>query len=463
MRKQHTLNRSYKFEGKGLHTGVFVHMEIMPAPVDTGVVFHRTDLGEDAKIAAVADYVSDLRRNTTIEHKGIKISTVEHLLAALSALEVDNVIIALDGGEVPILDGSAKPYTDAISVDGLAEQEKDMEYFVVESKICVKDEKSGAEIIVYPDDEFSIDVMVDFNSKVVGHQYARYAENSDFIKEIAPSKTFVFFRELEQLLENGLIKGGDVDNALIIVDQEVSQEEMDRVSKLFGKRDIKRLSEGYLNNVELKYENECARHKLLDVMGDLSLVGFPIKGKVIATKPGHAINTKMAVELRSIAKRQRLKPAIVQYDANKEPVIDINGIKKLLPHRPPFLMVDRIIEMSRERVIGIKTIGVNEWYFGGHFPDEPVMPGVLMVEAMAQVGGILILNDLDEPERYSTYFVKIDNVKFKRKVVPGDVLVIDLVLTQPLHRTLVGMKGKVYVGDTLACEGDVMAQVVKNR
>lgn len=463
MELQHTLSKSYKFEGKGLHTGVYAHIELMPAPVDTGIVFQRTDLGEDKTIRAVADYVSDIRRSTTIESGEVRVSTIEHLLAAFYALGVDNAIVKIDAGEIPILDGSAKPYTDAITVDGLVEQDKKRSYFVVKEKIHLKDEESGAEIIVYPDEEYSVEVMVDFGSKVIGYQYARFSVDSDFCEDIAPSKTFVFFRELEHLYKNNLIKGGDLDNALVIVDQEVSQEELSRVATLFGKTDIERVDKGYLNNVDLKFDNECARHKLVDVIGDLSLVGFPIKGKIIAIKPGHSINTRMAKELRTIARKQKMQPIVVHYDGNKEPVVDINGIKNLLPHRPPFLMVDRILEMSKERVIGLKTIGVNEWYFAGHFPEEPVMPGVLIVEAMAQVGGILVLNDLDEPEKYSTYFVKIDNVKFKRKVVPGDVLVIELILTQPLRKTIVAMSGKVYVGDHLVCEGDMVAQVIKNK
>lgn len=459
---QQTVKQQYTFQGKGLHTGKNVTLTISPAPVGTGIVFHRTDLGENAMIKGVVDYVSTTQRSTTLEHGGVKVSTVEHILSALYGLEVDNALITLDSEEAPILDGSAGPYAKAISADGLQEQDEPKMIFEIKEKISYKDPQTGAELTIMPDDEFSIDLMIDYNSKVLGSQYARYSQEVDYTSEIAPCRTFVFFHELEYLFKNDLIKGGDLENAIVIVEKEVPQEELDRMKALFNVDHIKRVPEGYLNNVELRFNNECARHKLLDVIGDFALVGFPIKGKVIANKSGHKINTKIAKLIREAAIKQFHSRGIPQYDPDKTPIYDVNGIKALLPHRPPFLMVDRILEKSEEKVIGVKTIGINEGFFIGHFPEEPVMPGVLIVEAMAQVGGILVLSGLDEPEKYSTYFLKINNVKFKKKVVPGDVLVIELILTEPLRRSIVSMSGKVYVGNTLVCEGDMVAQVIKN-
>lgn len=460
---QRTLKQSYTFKGKGLHTGAFVEMIITPAPENHGVKFKRTDLDGEPVIDAVSDFVAPSTRNTTLIKGDISIATPEHILAALFALGVDNALISLNGPEVPILDGSSKPYTDAFMAEGFEEQQTERKIFELKEKIIVRDEQSGAEIAIYPDDEFSAEVMIDFNSKVIGHQFARYKNDTDFVSQIAPCRTFVFFHEIEPLFKNNLIKGGDLNNAIIIAENEVPQSELDRMAELFNVKKLERGAAGYLNHLELNFENECARHKLLDVLGDIALAGFFFKGKIIANKPGHKINTQLASLLRKAAKEYFSKPIAPQFNPNDEPVVDINGIKKLLPHRPPFLMVDRIIEMTPQYVVGVKTIGVNEGYFIGHFPEEPVMPGVLIIEAMAQVGGILVLSDLDEPERYSTYFAKIDGVKFKKKVVPGDVLVIKLTLTAPLRRSIVCMKGEAFVGDTLVCEGEMVAQVIKNK
>lgn len=460
--KQQTLKQTYTFKGKGLHTGLQVTMNLHPAPENHGIKFQRTDLEGEPIMDAVVDYVTTTSRGTTLESGPIKISTIEHILSALSGLGVDNALIQLDAPEAPILDGSAKYYAEAICKDGLEEQNADRKYFEIKEKIYYKDEKTGAEITILPDDKFSIDLMIDFNSKVLGHQYARFTNETDYAAEIAPCRTFVFFHELEPLFKNNLIKGGDLQNAIVIVENQVPQEELDRLADLFHTPKLERIPSGYLNHLELRFSNECARHKLLDVIGDFALIGFPIKGKIIANKSGHQINTIVAKIIRKAAKDQAAN-YIPVYDSNAEPVVDINGIKKLLPHRPPFLMVDRITEMSAERVVGVKTIGVNEGFFVGHFPEEPVMPGVLMVEAMAQVGGILVLSGVDEPEKYSTYFAKIDGVKFKKKVVPGDVLVIKMVLTAPLRRSIVSMRGEVYVGNTMVCEGDLIAQVIKNK
>ena len=423
MDRQKTLNNSYTFEGKGLHTGAHVKMTISPAEENTGIVFHRTDLGEDAVIPAIADYVSNTARGTTLEKGDIRISTVEHVISALAGMGIDNARITLDGPEAPILDGSAKAYAEAFKKDGLKEQEAERAYIPIKEKIYYKDEATGAEITILPDDDLSIDLMIDFNSKVLGKQYARFNSETDYADGIAPCRTFVFFHEIEFLFKNNLIKGGDVDNALVVVENEVPQEDLDRLADLFKVEKLERIPEGYLNHTQLRFDNECARHKLLDLIGK----DIPV------------------------------------YDPTKEAVIDINGIKKLLPHRPPFLMVDKIIELSKEKVVGVKMIGINEGFFVGHFPQEPVMPGVLIVEALAQTGGILVLSGVDEPERYSTYFAKIDGFKFKHKVVPGDVLVLKLTITQPLRRSMVCMKGEAYVGENLVCEGEMMAQVIKNK
>lgn len=461
--KQRTLKQSYTFSGKGLHTGLHVTMNVIPAAENHGIKFKRTDLEGAPVMEALADYVTSTARGTTLEKGDMKISTIEHILSALSGMGIDNALIEIDAPEAPILDGSSKFYADAFLKDGFQMQDAKRDYFVVKEKIYYKDENSGAEITILPDDGFSIDLMIDFKSKVLGHQYARFDSKTDYVSEIAPCRTFVFFHELEPLFKNNLIKGGDLQNAIVIVENPVPQDELDRLANLFHTEKLERVPSGYLNHLELRFSNECARHKLLDVIGDFALIGFPIKGKIIANKSGHHINTTVAKIIRKMASENLKNASIPKYNPDAEPLIDINGIKKLLPHRPPFLMVDRIIEKTSDTIVGIKTIGINEGFFIGHFPDEPVMPGVLIVEAMAQVGGILVLADVDEPERYSTYFAKIDGVKFKKKVVPGDVLVIKMVLNGPIRRSLVTMRGEVYVGNTLVSEGDFVAQVIKNK
>ncbi len=460
--KQQTISRDYTFSGKGLHTGVEVTMHLLPAPENHGVKFCRTDLDGNPTIDALAEYVKTTERGTLLKSGDTSVATVEHILSALYALGADNVLIELNGPEVPIMDGSAGAFASAISKDGLKDQEADKRVFVVKEKLFLKDEVSGSEITLVPDDVFSADVMIDFNSALLGCQFARYNKETDYTTEIAPSRTFVFLHDVLKLYNSGLIKGGNLENAVILAEEEPSQLEQQKLEEIYGKRDIK-LTRGYLNTRQLKYPNECARHKLCDLLGDISLSGVKIVGKITAVKPGHTINTQFAGMIKKAAKEAFMLPDIPLFDPSAEPLMDINAIKRLLPHRPPFLMVDRIIEIGKDRVTGIKTIGINEGFFIGHFPDEPVMPGVLILEAMAQVGGILVMSELDEPERYSTYFAKIDNAKFKRKVVPGDVLIIKLTVTAPLRRSIVAMRGEVYVGNTLACEADLVAQVIKNK
>lgn len=462
--KQQTLKEPITFKGKGLHTGLQVEMTIHPAPVNHGIKFQRVDLENQPIIDAIADYVTATSRGTTLEKNGAKISTLEHVMASMFGMGIDNALITINAPEVPIMDGSAAAYVEAIRNVGLEEQDADRWYFEVKEKIVYKDEASGKEIVILPDDHFSIETMIDFNSKVLGNQYARLSNIEDFADEIAPCRTFVFLHEVELLLKNNLIKGGDLENAIVIVEKEIPQEELEHLATLFNKPSIKVIPEGgYLNNLQLRFFNEPARHKLLDMVGDLGLIGYPIKGKIIANKPGHFVNTELAKIIRKLAKKAFMKPDAPEYDPNKEPLIDINGIRKILPHRPPFLLVDKIIDRTETSVIGVKNVTMNEPFFVGHFPEEPVMPGVLIIEAMAQVGGLLALATVSDPENYSTYFVKIDKVRFKRKVVPGDTLIFKLELIEPIRRGMVIMSGKAYVGDSLATEAELMAQIAKNK
>jgi len=461
--KQQTLKQSIAFTGKGLHTGVQVEMTILPASVNHGVKFQRIDLQDQPIIEAIADNVTATSRGTTLEDNGVKISTIEHVLASLSGMGVDNALITVNAPEVPIMDGSGRAYVEAIAKAGVDTQDENRRYFEIKEKYVHYDKDTGKEITFLPDDTLSIEVMVDFKSKVVGNQYARLANLSDFATDIAPCRTFVFLHELEPLLKNNLIKGGDFYNAIIIVEKPVPQEELDRLAAVFNKQTVERAPEGYLNHLTLRFPNEVARHKLLDLIGDLSLVGFPIKGKIIADKPGHQINTEVAKILRKMAKREMQKPEVPVYNPNEEPLFDINGIKKLLPHRPPFLLVDKIIQRSDDCVVGVKNVTMNEPFFVGHFPDEPVMPGVLQIEAMAQCGGLLVLGNVSDPELYSTYFLKIDKVKFRDKVVPGDTLILKLILTEPIRRGIVIMTAHAFVGENLVAEGEMTAQVVKNK
>ncbi len=457
---QKTLRAPVSIKGKGLHTGYDVAVTFKPAPENHGYKFQRVDLEGKPFINADADNVVETSRGTVLEENGVRIHTIEHMLASLVGFEVDNVLIEMSGPEAPILDGSAIKYVEAIKSVGIQEQNAERNYYEIKERTVFRDEKNNVELVAYPDTDFSVDVMVDYNSKVLGHQYASYHPTHDFENEIAPSRTFVFFHELEQLLKHNLIKGGDLQNAIVIMENEVSQEELDRMADLFNKPHVK-VKEGILNNVDLRFSNEPARHKLLDVLGDLALIGQPIKGKIVASRPGHYANTQLAKIIKKTIRTELSRIAIPKYDPNKEPVYDINQIKDMLPHRYPFLLVDKIIDMDDKSVIGIKNVTMNENFFLGHFPHEPIMPGVLQIEAMAQVGGILALSKVEDPENYGTLFLKIDKVRFKRKVGPGDTIVFRLELLAPIRRGLVNMFGQAFVGDELAMEGELMAQISK--
>ena len=461
MSKQQTLGKLISFKGKGLHTGLNVSMAVHPAEAGAGIVFKRTDIEGQPVVSALSEYVTDTSRGTTIEKDGVKISTIEHVMAALWASGVDNAVIEVDAPEVPIMDGSAKDYIAAIKEAGLRELEVDRVYFCVEEKQVYEMPDKGVRIEIYPDDRFSVSVHIDYNSRVLGNQYATFGPGVDFASEIAPCRTFVFLHELEPLLNLNLIKGGDLDNAIVVVEHAVSPAEIERLASIFNKKDIK-VNEGYLNNLELRFQNEPARHKLLDILGDFALLGMRIKGRVFATRPGHLANTETVKMLKKEMRRGGNRPQF-KYDAAAEAVYDINGIRQLLPHRPPFLLVDKIFHIDSESVAGIKNVTMNEPFFVGHFPEEPVMPGVLIVEAMAQCGGILALHDVDDPENYSTYFMKMDAVKFKRKVVPGDTLQFELRLSEPIRRGIVMMEARAFVAGQLATEALLMAQVIRNK
>ena len=462
--KQRTLKSSVKLEGVGLHTGEKVTLEICPAPDNHWYKFQRTDLEGQPIVVADANNVVSTDRGTTLEQNGAKVYTTEHVLAALYGMQVDNALIKISGPEMPIMDGSSWPFVEAIESVGYQEQEAERNYFVLDENIPWEDTEKGIEILAVPDNEYRITVMVDYNSPVLGTQHASMYKISEFKDEISRCKTFVFFRELEFLAKNNLIKGGDLDNAIVLVERDdVGQEELDRLAKLLGKEglkvDVKGI--GTLNNYKMKYENEPARHKLLDIVGDLALVGRPIKAHILGARPGHSGNTRFAKVLKEQIKKQEKAPK--KFDLEKAPLYDINDIEKMLPHRYPFLLVDKVMEIKEESIVGVKNITMNEPQFTGHFPGNPVFPGVLQIEAMAQCGGIFALSKVEDPHLYSTYFMKIDNVKFKKKVLPGDTVVFELKLLSPMRRGLVNMGGNAYVNGGVVMQAEMLAQVVKDK
>ncbi len=457
MVKQKTLAKAFTIEGKGLHTGVNVTMVFKPAPVNHGFKFKRVDLKNQPVIDADVELVIDTSRGTLLEKDGARIGTIEHALAALTGMDLDNVLIEVNNEEAPIMDGSSKVFVEAIEKTGVVKQNAEREYFEIQEKIEVYDEHSGSHIIALPDDDYRLNVMISFQSRVLNNQFATLDSIREFRDEISMCRTFVFLHELEYLLNNNLIKGGDLNNAIVIIDKEVGQEEMNRLADLFQHDRIAVKPQGILNNLELYFDNECARHKLLDVIGDLTLCGKKIKGRIIASKPGHRINTIFAHALKDAWKNKLSRPP--EYDPDTLPFLDTTQIKELLPHRYPFLMVDKILSMTEKEVVGVKNVTHNEPFFPGHFPEEPVMPGVMLIEAMAQTGGLLVLHKLEG--KYSTYFIRVDNVRFRKKVVPGDTLIFKVKLTSPIRRGIATMKGLTYVGSKIVAEGEFMAQVVK--
>ena len=462
MVKQKTIKTEISLTGVGLHTGKEVTMTFKPAPVNNGFTFVRVDLEGQPIIEADANYVVNTQRGTNLEKLGVKIQTPEHVLAALEGCDLDNIIIELNASELPIMDGSSKYFVEAIEKAGIEEQNAKRNVYVVKEIISFTDEATGSEILVMPNDHYSVTTMVDFGTKILGTQNATMKSIADFKTEISESRTFSFLHELESLLDNGLIKGGDLNNAIVYVDKEISASTMENLKVAFGKESISVKPNGILDNLTLHYPNEAARHKLLDVVGDLALIGTKIQGKVIANKPGHYVNTQFAKKMAKLIKIEQ-RNYVPVYDLNQEPLMDIHKIMSVLPHRPPFLLIDRIIEMTDTYVVGMKNVTMNENFFVGHFPDAPVMPGVLIVEAMAQTGGILVLSTVPDPENYLTFFMKIDKVKFKHKVLPGDTLIFKCDLITPIRRGICHMQANAYANGKLVAEAELMAQIARKQ
>jgi len=458
--KQHTLKESIHISGTGLHTGVLVDMALHPANPGFGIQFQRVDLAGSPVIKADCDLVTDTSRGTTLQVGDAKVSTVEHVLAALVGMGIDNVLIELNGPETPIMDGSSAPFIEKIEKAGVVEQDAAKAWYSIDENIFHYDEDKRVEMVALPSLDYQITTLIDFNSPVLGTQHAALKTIKDFKAEIAPCRTFCFLHELETLLEHDLIKGGDINNAIVVVDKPVTNEEMSRLAKVFKREKIEVKSEGYLNNLELRFPNEPARHKLLDVVGDLALIGYPIKARIIANRPGHSSNVEFAKKIKQYIKKNKHVKDVPVYDPALTPVFDLEQIEKLLPHRYPFLFVDKVIELTDKVIVGVKNVTFNEWFFPGHFPGNPVMPGVLQIEALAQTGGILCINAMPEGQ-YDTYFLKINNCKFKQMVKPGDTMLLKMELTAPIRRGICEMRGTVYVGGKVATEADLVAQVVK--
>ena len=461
MLKQKTLKGSFSLFGKGLHTGLSLTVTFNPAAENTGYKIQRIDIEGEPVIDAVAENVVDTRRGTVLGKGDVRISTVEHGLSALYALGIDNCLIQVNGPEFPILDGSAAMYVQKIEEIGIEEQNAPKDFYAIRRKMEIKDEETGSCITILPDEEFSITAMCSFESKFINSQFATLDCISNFATDIAPARTFVFVRDIMPLLDANLIKGGDLDNAIVIYEREVTQDKLDQLADLLKVPHMDATKIGYIQHKPLMWENECTRHKLLDIIGDMALIGKPIKGRIVATRPGHTVNNKFARMMRKEIRKHEVQAPF--YDPNEEPVMDVNRIRELLPHRYPMQLVDKVISLGPTTIVGVKNITANEEFFMGHFPQEPVMPGVLQIEAMAQCGGLLVLNTVEEPERWSTYFMKITDVKFRRKVVPGDTLIFKVELLAPVRHGISSMKGYMFVGDSLVSEATFTAQIVKNK
>ncbi len=458
--KQHTLQSDATISGTGLHTGILTDLTLRPASPGFGFQFQRIDLPNQPIIKADCDLVTDTSRGTTLEYNGASVSTIEHVLAALVGMGVDNCLLEINGPEMPIMDGSSAPFVEIIEKAGVAEQEAAKVWYSIEENIFYYDEKKRVEMVAMPALDYQVTTLIDFNSPVLGTQHAGLKTIRNFKEDIAPCRTFCFLHELETLLDNNLIKGGDVNNAIVIVDKAVDEEEMVRLRKIFKKEKIEVKSEGYLNNLELRFPNEPARHKLLDIVGDLALIGYPIKARIIANRPGHSTNIEFAKKIKQYIKKNKHNKGVPVYNPTVPPVFDLQFIEKTLPHRHPFLLVDKIIELGDNYIVGVKNVTFNEWFFAGHFPGNPIMPGVLQIEALAQCGGILAIN-LSGEGNYDTYFLKIDNCKFKQMVKPGDTMILKMELSAPIRRGIIEMRGTVYVGNKIATEADLVAQIVK--